>query len=138
MNVTSNHLDVAPFPEDQHDVHADPGEELSKRGEYFGHPVGKSKPGYEQICFLVSHNYNFTDDANASPILICKIRKGQELKAKCIAKKVGNFSIPSGSPHQLHRVSPKSMPSGLRVLPWLLNMTLTISYGIHPIGLKPM
>ena len=89
-------------------------------------------------CFLVLHNYDFTDDSNASPILICKIRKGQELKAKCIAKKVGNFSFPSGSPHQLHRVSPKSMPSGLHVLLWLLNMTLTTSYGIRPIGLKPM
>jgi DNA-directed RNA polymerase II subunit RPB3 len=42
MNVTSNHLEVQPFPEDQ-DVQADPGEELSKRGEYFGHPVGKSE-----------------------------------------------------------------------------------------------
>ncbi|KXN90590.1 DNA-directed RNA polymerase II subunit RPB3 [Leucoagaricus sp. SymC.cos] len=67
MNVTSNHLEVVPFPEDQ-DVQADPGEELSKRGEYFGHPVGKNDP-------------------NASPVLICKIRKGQELKVKCIAKK---------------------------------------------------
>lgn len=42
MNVTSNHLEVTPFPEDQ-DVQADPGEELSKRGQYFGHPVGKSE-----------------------------------------------------------------------------------------------
>ncbi|EKM80969.1 hypothetical protein AGABI1DRAFT_112673 [Agaricus bisporus var. burnettii JB137-S8] len=67
MNVTSNHLDIMPFPEDQ-EQQTDPGEELSKRGEYFGHPVGKNDP-------------------NASPILICKIRKGQELKAKCTAKK---------------------------------------------------
>lgn len=51
MNVTSNHLDVAPFPEDQRDVNADPGEELSKRGEYFGHPVGKSEPDYENVAF---------------------------------------------------------------------------------------
>lgn len=42
MNVTSNHLEVIPFPEDQ-EQQADPGEELSKRGEYFGHPVGKSE-----------------------------------------------------------------------------------------------
>ncbi|KAJ3575124.1 hypothetical protein NP233_g1301 [Leucocoprinus birnbaumii] len=67
MNVTSNHLEVVPMPEDQ-DIQADPGEELSKRGEFFGHPVGKNDP-------------------NAEPVLICKIRKGQELKAKCTAKK---------------------------------------------------
>ncbi|KAF9441644.1 DNA-directed RNA polymerase II, subunit 3 [Macrolepiota fuliginosa MF-IS2] len=67
MNVTSNHLEVTPHPEDQ-EQQADPGEELSKRGEYFGHPVGKNDP-------------------NASPVLICKIRKGQELKIRCTAKK---------------------------------------------------
>jgi len=44
------------------------GEELTKRGEYFGHPVGK----HEQ---------------DVAPVLICKIRKGQELKIRCIAKK---------------------------------------------------
>lgn len=40
MEVTSNHLEVVPFP-DEENSH-DPGEELSKRGEWFGHPVGKS------------------------------------------------------------------------------------------------
>lgn len=39
MDVTSNHLDVAlPDIDDQGD-----GEELGKRGEDFGHPVGKSE-----------------------------------------------------------------------------------------------
>lgn len=30
----------------------------------------------------------YTADPNVAPVLICKIRKGQELKVKCIAKKV--------------------------------------------------
>jgi len=67
MNVTSDHLEVHPFPVDENHP-TEPGEELSKRGEYFGHPVGKHDPG-------------------VPPILICKIRKGQELKIRCIAKK---------------------------------------------------
>lgn len=29
-----------------------------------------------------------TDDPNVSPVLLCRIRKGQELKLRCIAKKV--------------------------------------------------
>ena len=40
MEVTSAHLEVVPFPEEEGSQ--DPGEELSKRGEWFGHPVGKS------------------------------------------------------------------------------------------------
>ena len=40
LNVTSNHLEVNPFPEDENTV-TESGEELTKRGEYFGHPVGK-------------------------------------------------------------------------------------------------
>ncbi|KIK01401.1 hypothetical protein K443DRAFT_132298 [Laccaria amethystina LaAM-08-1] len=67
MEVTSAHLDVIPYPEEGLETQ-DSGEELSKRGEYFGHPVGKNEPG-------------------VAPILICKIRKGQELKVKCVAKK---------------------------------------------------
>lgn len=67
MEVTSAHLDVIPYPEENIDTQ-DSGEELSKRGEHFGHPVGKNEPG-------------------VAPILICKIRKGQELKIKCVAKK---------------------------------------------------
>ncbi|KAF9566757.1 RBP11-like subunits of RNA polymerase [Agrocybe pediades] len=71
LDVTSDHLEVIPYPvtEDEHmPIHDDPGEEMSKRGPYFGHPVGK-------------------DDPDARPVLIAKIRKGQELKIRCIAKK---------------------------------------------------
>ncbi|KAI3618912.1 rna polymerase ii subunit 3 [Moniliophthora roreri] len=65
MDITSNHLEV----QTDIDVGLDePGEELSKRTPDFGHPVGKNKLG-------------------AQPVLICKIRKGQELRLKCIAKK---------------------------------------------------
>ncbi|KAF8161101.1 DNA-directed RNA polymerase II, subunit 3 [Crassisporium funariophilum] len=66
MDVTSDHLDVYPFPEDLDNP--DLGDEVSKRGEFFGHPVGKNEPG-------------------VAPVLICKIRKGQELKIRCVAKK---------------------------------------------------
>ncbi|KAK7687085.1 hypothetical protein QCA50_009586 [Cerrena zonata] len=64
MMVTSNQLEVIP----QQDLYDDGAEEMSKRPENFGQPVGK-------------------DDAAAEPILICKMRKGMELKARCIAKK---------------------------------------------------
>ena len=40
LDITSNHLEVNPFPEDDNTV-SESGEELTKRGEYFGHPVGK-------------------------------------------------------------------------------------------------
>lgn len=70
MDITSSHLDVV-RPE-QGSVgwndEGDGGEELQKRSETFGHPVGK-------------------DDPSIPPVLICKLRKGQELKLRCIAKK---------------------------------------------------
>jgi len=69
MNITSDHLEVIPYQAAEDDLQQeDPGEELSKRGEFFGHPVGKHEPG-------------------VPPVLITKIRKGQELKIKCTAKK---------------------------------------------------
>ncbi|OCH85800.1 hypothetical protein OBBRIDRAFT_784299 [Obba rivulosa] len=72
MDITSNHLEVlSTGAQSQYGwgaEDADGGEELSKRPPNFGHPVGK-------------------DDSNAPPVLICKIRKGQELKLKCVAKK---------------------------------------------------
>jgi len=70
MDITSAHLDVTgPRPNTTNwNEEADGGEELAKRGGNFGHPVGK-------------------DEENVPPVLICKIRKGQELKLRCIAKK---------------------------------------------------
>ncbi|KAF8135465.1 DNA-directed RNA polymerase II, subunit 3 [Boletus edulis] len=69
MEVTSNHLEVVEFTSSAgpQDIITD-GEELTKRGEAFGYPVGKNDP-------------------SAPPILICKIRKGQELHLRCVAKK---------------------------------------------------
>ncbi|KAK0241611.1 DNA-directed RNA polymerase II, subunit 3 [Armillaria nabsnona] len=66
MDITSNHLDVVAAPTDIYG--AEGGDELTKRSTDFGHPVGKNRPG-------------------VPPVLICKIRKGQALKMKCIAKK---------------------------------------------------
>ncbi|GJJ07441.1 hypothetical protein Clacol_001643 [Clathrus columnatus] len=65
IDVTSNHLDV--YTGEQTDA-GDDGDEPSKRGEGFGMPVGKNDP-------------------SVPPVLLCKIRKGQELKLKCIARK---------------------------------------------------
>ncbi|EIN11814.1 hypothetical protein PUNSTDRAFT_61925 [Punctularia strigosozonata HHB-11173 SS5] len=65
LNVTSDHLDVVPASDDDQ---GDPGEELTKRVENFGSPVGKGVEGVD-------------------PVLLCKLRKGQELKVRCIAKK---------------------------------------------------
>ncbi|KAI0699237.1 RBP11-like subunits of RNA polymerase [Cytidiella melzeri] len=65
IDVTSNHLEPsATYGVDEGDA----GEELGKRVEGFGLPVGK-------------------DDPLTQPILICRIGNGQEIKARCIAKK---------------------------------------------------
>lgn len=74
MHITSDHLEFVPPNErgswdgEPETDNPDSGEELSKRPSYFGYPVGKQDP-------------------DTPPILICKIRKGQELKVKCFAKK---------------------------------------------------
>jgi DNA-directed RNA polymerase II subunit RPB3 len=83
MEVTSNHLEVIPpFSQDQ----GSPGDELTKRGEDFGQPVGKSMT----LLLIDSSSYSgvLSDKADVPPVLICKIRKGQELKLRCVAKKV--------------------------------------------------
>jgi DNA-directed RNA polymerase II subunit RPB3 len=41
--------------------------------------------GYEVEISLIFHS---SGDPNHPPVLICKIRKGQELRVKCTAKKV--------------------------------------------------
>ncbi|KAL0955923.1 hypothetical protein HGRIS_002115 [Hohenbuehelia grisea] len=70
IDVTSNDLEVVPGGfAGQYDMGtiAD-AEELAKRGQNFGHPVSKHEPG-------------------AKPVLLAKIRKGQELKIRCMARK---------------------------------------------------
>jgi len=68
MDVTSNHMEVVARGGYGWREEVDDGEEIARRSENFGHPVGKNDP-------------------SAQPILICKIRKGQELRVRCIAKK---------------------------------------------------
>ncbi|KIP10858.1 hypothetical protein PHLGIDRAFT_100423 [Phlebiopsis gigantea 11061_1 CR5-6] len=65
LDVTSNHLEIAPA---RPGVMDEVGEELSKRVENFGLPVGKNNP-------------------NVPPVLIARLGKGQEIRARCIAKK---------------------------------------------------
>lgn len=75
MMVTSNHLEVVPQTDSGvGDAFTSDGEELSKRPDNFGQPVGKDEPGVE-------------------PILICKMRKGMEIRARCIAKKVRKCEV---------------------------------------------
>ncbi|KAG9316566.1 DNA-directed RNA polymerase II, subunit 3 [Chiua virens] len=69
LEVTSNHLEAVEFTSNAGpSENITDGEELTKRGEAFGHPVGKNDP-------------------SVPPVLICKIRKGQELRVRCVAKK---------------------------------------------------
>lgn len=41
--------------------------------------------------FFFLNFYANSDDPSVQPVLICKIRKGQELRLRCIAKKVKTF-----------------------------------------------
>ncbi|KAF7792393.1 hypothetical protein EIP86_003430 [Pleurotus ostreatoroseus] len=67
VNITSNHLEILTSGLDYAEPESD-GDELAKRVEFFGWPVGKNNP-------------------DVPPVLIGKIRIGQELKLKCFAKK---------------------------------------------------
>ncbi|KAH9948994.1 insert subdomain of RNA polymerase alpha subunit [Amylocystis lapponica] len=92
MNITSQHLDVVPMQiahVSGQEIPDDNGEEPSKRGENFGSPVGK-------------------DDPSVEPVLICKIRMGQELKIRCIAKKARRRSSRPGIAKEHAKWSPCS------------------------------
>jgi hypothetical protein len=55
MEVTSNHLDIVvpgAYGSDSNQSEGEAGEELTKRGERFGHPVGKSAFAISShLCF---------------------------------------------------------------------------------------
>jgi DNA-directed RNA polymerase II subunit RPB3 len=89
MEITSNHLDIvvpSAWNQDSAQSEGEAGEEPTKRGERFGQPVGKST--FPASLHTLFPYFKQADDPNTPPVLICKIRKGQELKIKCIAKKV--------------------------------------------------
>ncbi|KZO98975.1 insert subdomain of RNA polymerase alpha subunit [Calocera viscosa TUFC12733] len=72
MNVTSEHLTMIPPDQWDHDEEASAAEDiLAKRGKNFGVPAGPA-----------------TDpDPQRKPISLVRLRKGQALKARCIARK---------------------------------------------------
>jgi DNA-directed RNA polymerase II subunit RPB3 len=89
MDITSNHLEL--IPPNEYNYRGNPGppagEEMAKRVPNFGLPIGKSK-----LKCNISVNpilRSPADDPNVPPVLIAKIRKGQELRLKCVVKKVG-------------------------------------------------
>lgn len=100
MDITSNHLDPIMAGWDG-GMEGDEGEELSKRIEGFGQPVGKGA-GCSATSFKYPHiSHAISGDPNIPPVLICKIRKGQELKVKCIVKKVSDSTKARRTyPHQ--------------------------------------
>lgn len=65
----------------------DAPEELTKRGPYFGHPVSKRRLPSVMSWTMTQMDYP-SDEPGAQPVLLCKIRKGQELKLRCVARKV--------------------------------------------------
>ena len=81
----------------------------------------------------------FKDEQGIPPILICKIRKGQELQIRCIAKKVTSSDLPHylDSYYHLCRVSQRSTQNGLLVPRSRLNMIPIINFATQRIGTKP-
>ncbi|KAG8922097.1 45 kDa subunit of RNA polymerase II, partial [Tulasnella sp. 418] len=69
VSITSQHLEVGTEPFG--DNYEESTEQIDRRDPFFGHPVA----------------HKSTADRPIEPILIAKIRKGQELKVRCIAKK---------------------------------------------------
>ena len=82
------------------------GDEVAKRDEHFGEPVGKSplsllpSSALQQSTSILhsradqQHEIFLLGEEGVPPVLICKIRKGQALKVRCIAKKVSYLIHP--------------------------------------------
>lgn len=88
LDVTSDHLDVEPVGIGGMNYdEAETGEELSKRVENFGHPVGRGM--LLKVMFSTTNVANIVQgDPTRRPVLICRLRPGQEIRIKCLARKV--------------------------------------------------
>ena len=78
------------------------------------------------------------DDPNVPPVLIARIGKGQEIRARCIAKKASvarNLDSPLVV-DDTDRVLRKSTRSGHHAQQYPSNTTRTTSFGIRHIGLS--
>ena len=138
MDITSDMLDVDPngagisgFDEEEGG-----GDELSKRVEKFGFPVGKGAlacPMIQTSIVTVS-----TGEAAVNPVLLCKITKGQHLKLRCIAKKVGFCALAVIFITNLFtlRGLQKSTSSGPHAQRLASSTIRIISCGIHRIGMR--
>lgn len=138
IDVTSEHLE----PSGQYGVdEGDAGEELGKRVEGFGLPVGKSTCCFNDL--LISSHWSlrmaFTDDATVPPILIARIGNGQEIKARCIAKKVRDCCLATERDlSSISRELLKNTQNGLLAQPLVSNMIPTTSSDIPHTGSSKM
>ena len=136
LDITSNHLEVNPFPEDENTA-SESGEELTKRGEYFGHPVGKRVSSFVLSLFYCLQSLQRRARRCPCFDLQNSQRSGAQNSLHC--EKGPTLLISSHPLHSYHhtrRVSQRNTQNGLLVPPFPLNTILTINFATQPTGTK--